>query len=190
MFIAILMKTIQHEQMRISLLQTGQTLIVEDTAISDDTSWGCGREGKGLNLLGKVLMAIRAGLIDENIGIIANSREDVCDVHDTIQRCADNQTIIDENIGTDATSREDVCDVDDTIQRCADSQTIVDDAMECCADSQTIDMINSENDVGDVYQQIQFWLEEARHAKGLIERPSYLPTKEKEEEFLAQTVDC
>ena len=40
------------------LLSTGEEEIVEKT--TDDYYWGCGSEGNGLNMLGKLLMELRA----------------------------------------------------------------------------------------------------------------------------------
>eukprot|EP01024_Parvocaulis_polyphysoides_P027347 TRINITY_DN2481_c0_g1_i1.p2 TRINITY_DN2481_c0_g1~~TRINITY_DN2481_c0_g1_i1.p2 ORF type:complete len:289 (+),score=39.70 TRINITY_DN2481_c0_g1_i1:116-868(+) len=62
MFVALLAKTDAHKAMLDALLDTGDTLVVEDTTTSNDMNWGCGYNGLGANLLGKLLMAVRAGL--------------------------------------------------------------------------------------------------------------------------------
>jgi ribA/ribD-fused uncharacterized protein len=53
-------KFTQHEDLRRVLLSTGDAVIVEHTA--NDDYWGDGGDGSGRNMLGKVLMEIRAEL--------------------------------------------------------------------------------------------------------------------------------
>ena len=50
-----------HENLRQLLLSTGRAEIVENAPI--DGFWGCGPDGKGLNMLGKILMDTRKNLI-------------------------------------------------------------------------------------------------------------------------------
>mmetsp|Transcript_8376 Transcript_8376/g.12744 ORF Transcript_8376/g.12744 Transcript_8376/m.12744 type:complete len:154 (+) Transcript_8376:774-1235(+) len=47
----------QHDQCRKVLLSTGDALLVENAP--NDSYWGCGKDGKGRNQLGKTLMAVR-----------------------------------------------------------------------------------------------------------------------------------
>lgn len=53
-------KFYQHKDLKICLISTGSSLLVEDT--TDDYFWGCGSEGTGKNILGKLLMEVRADL--------------------------------------------------------------------------------------------------------------------------------
>lgn len=46
------------------LLSTGEEEIIEET--SDDMYWGCGTNRKGLNMLGKLLMELRAAYSKAN----------------------------------------------------------------------------------------------------------------------------
>jgi len=57
---AVMAKFKQHEEIRITLLQTGDRKLVEHT--SNDTYWGDGGDGKGRNMLGKILMQVREEL--------------------------------------------------------------------------------------------------------------------------------
>lgn len=41
------------------LLSTGDDYLIEDTTISGDAYWGCGKDGRGVNMLGKLLMQVR-----------------------------------------------------------------------------------------------------------------------------------
>lgn len=41
------------------LLQTGNSILVEDTRSSGDSYWGCGSNGNGKNMLGLLLMQLR-----------------------------------------------------------------------------------------------------------------------------------
>jgi diaminohydroxyphosphoribosylaminopyrimidine deaminase/5-amino-6-(5-phosphoribosylamino)uracil reductase len=54
---ALLAKLEAHAAPRALLLASGDAEIVEDSP--HDAVWGCGRDGKGGNLLGKMLMSIR-----------------------------------------------------------------------------------------------------------------------------------
>jgi ribA/ribD-fused uncharacterized protein len=49
-----------HSELRAILLSTGDEDLLE--AAPSDTYWGIGREGNGLNKLGRILMRIRAEL--------------------------------------------------------------------------------------------------------------------------------
>jgi len=53
-------KFTQHEELRKLLLDTGDAIIVEHTA--NDSYWGDGGDGSGKNMLGQILMEIRAEL--------------------------------------------------------------------------------------------------------------------------------
>ena len=57
---AVLAKFEQHEDLRAILLGTGDALLVEHTA--NDSYWGDGGDGSGLNRLGHILMQVRAEL--------------------------------------------------------------------------------------------------------------------------------
>ena len=52
--------SLQNLEFRNTLLATGCSYIVEDTAVRNDNIWGCGSHGKGKNLLGRILMRVRA----------------------------------------------------------------------------------------------------------------------------------
>lgn len=56
----VLAKFAQHEEIRQILLDTGDAVLVEHTA--NDSYWGDGSDGKGKNMLGKILMEVRAAL--------------------------------------------------------------------------------------------------------------------------------
>lgn len=55
-----------HENVRQALLETGDCYIAENSF--SDYFWGCGRDGRGKNNFGKVLMNVRAKLRDEATG--------------------------------------------------------------------------------------------------------------------------
>jgi len=59
---AVLAKFTQHEELRELLLATGCAKIIEHTA--NDDYWGDGGDGKGKNMLGRILMDVRAKLRD------------------------------------------------------------------------------------------------------------------------------
>lgn len=59
---AVLLKFRTHEDIRNILISTGNEEIVEQT--SDDYYWGCGTNGTGKNMLGKILMEVRTILGD------------------------------------------------------------------------------------------------------------------------------
>lgn len=52
-------KFLQHSDLRKQLMDTGTEELIEDTTTSNDTYWGCGTNGDGQNMLGKILMEIR-----------------------------------------------------------------------------------------------------------------------------------
>jgi ribA/ribD-fused uncharacterized protein len=54
---AVLAKFTQHEDLRAALLATGEEALVEKT--TDDLYWGCGSDGSGKNMLGKILVEVR-----------------------------------------------------------------------------------------------------------------------------------
>lgn len=57
---AIYAKFTQNKELQLLLLQTEDKIIIEKT--SDDYYWGCGKDGSGKNMLGKILMEIRVAL--------------------------------------------------------------------------------------------------------------------------------
>ncbi len=65
MYDCVLAKFLQHKDIRDQLLATGDEELVEDTTSSNDMIWGCGKDGTGKNLLGKVLMRVRKELKSE-----------------------------------------------------------------------------------------------------------------------------
>jgi len=58
---AVLVKFTQHSELRELLLSTGDRSIVERT--HRDSYWGDGGNGKGKNMLGKILMDVRKELV-------------------------------------------------------------------------------------------------------------------------------
>lgn len=59
---AVTRKFETHSGIRKTLLETGEEELIEKT--SGDYYWGCGTAGTGKNMLGKILMEIRARLRD------------------------------------------------------------------------------------------------------------------------------
>ncbi|MFZ6642904.1 NADAR family protein [Undibacterium sp. TC4M20W] len=57
---ALMAKFQQHADLTALLLSTGAAKLVEDT--SDDDYWGCGSDGRGKNMLGRILMEIRTSI--------------------------------------------------------------------------------------------------------------------------------
>lgn len=57
MRMAVLQKFLTHADIREVLLNTGEELIVENAA--GDWYWGCGADGTGKNMLGKILEEVR-----------------------------------------------------------------------------------------------------------------------------------
>jgi hypothetical protein len=62
---AVRAKVDQHADVRQLLLDTGDAVLVEHTP--RDSYWGDGGDGSGKNMLGKILMEIRADLISRGI---------------------------------------------------------------------------------------------------------------------------
>jgi len=56
-------KFLQHKDIRDQLLATGDEELIEDSPI--DYYWGCGKDGSGKNMLGKLLMEVREELKGE-----------------------------------------------------------------------------------------------------------------------------
>lgn len=59
----VIAKFLQHKDLRDQLMTTGNEEIVEDSNV--DWFWGCGADGSGKNMLGKVLMEVRDELQGE-----------------------------------------------------------------------------------------------------------------------------
>ena len=59
---AVHAKFTQHDDLRALLLATGNTKLVEHT--EKDDYWGDGGDGRGKNMLGRILMQVRASLRD------------------------------------------------------------------------------------------------------------------------------
>ena len=59
----VYLKCRTHEDASSALLATGERAIIETSQY--DYYWGCGRDTRGLNTYGKVLMAVRAKLREE-----------------------------------------------------------------------------------------------------------------------------
>jgi ribA/ribD-fused uncharacterized protein len=59
----VLAKFLQHKDIRDQLLATGTEELIEDSPV--DWYWGCGKDGTGKNMLGKILMKVRAQLQGE-----------------------------------------------------------------------------------------------------------------------------
>lgn len=59
---ALIAKVNQHPSIKSILLSTGDCMLVEHT--SNDSFWGDGGNGQGQNMLGKLLMEIRNGLVE------------------------------------------------------------------------------------------------------------------------------
>ncbi len=60
MYIAVRAKFTQHDDLKATLLGTGDAKLVEHTA--NDSYWGDGGDGTGKNRLGHILMRVRAEL--------------------------------------------------------------------------------------------------------------------------------
>lgn len=56
-------KFLQHKDLRAQLIATGDEELIEDSPV--DSYWGCGADGAGKNMLGKILMKIRKELQGE-----------------------------------------------------------------------------------------------------------------------------
>ncbi len=62
MYRGVLSKFQMSPSLRNILLKTGSRLLIEDN--QEDEYWGCGKDGKGKNKLGQILMRVRAELLD------------------------------------------------------------------------------------------------------------------------------
>lgn len=60
---ALRAKFMQHPDLAKKLLRTGDAILIEDSPV--DSFWGCGKDGKGQNMLGKLLMNIRETLRED-----------------------------------------------------------------------------------------------------------------------------
>lgn len=60
---AVFAKFTQNKELQLLLLQTEDEILIEKT--SDDYYWGCGKDGSGKNMLGKILMELRKALSNE-----------------------------------------------------------------------------------------------------------------------------
>lgn len=60
---ALRAKFTQHEELKATLLGTGESILIEHTA--NDSYWGDGGDGSGKNRLGHLLMKVREELRDE-----------------------------------------------------------------------------------------------------------------------------
>ncbi|MBA4603669.1 NADAR family protein [Thermoactinomyces sp. AMNI-1] len=65
---AVLQKFKNHEDIRAILLATGDQLIVENSPV--DHYWGCGKDGKGKNKLGQILMEVREILREKGKAVV------------------------------------------------------------------------------------------------------------------------
>ncbi len=57
MTLVLLAKFSHHRTLRKLLMATGDAILIEDSPV--DSFWGCGADGKGQNMLGKLLMDLR-----------------------------------------------------------------------------------------------------------------------------------
>jgi ribA/ribD-fused uncharacterized protein len=60
MRLALLLKFSQNEELTQRLLATGEETLVEDSP--RDAYWGCGQDGRGRNVMGRLLMEVRSHL--------------------------------------------------------------------------------------------------------------------------------
>jgi ribA/ribD-fused uncharacterized protein len=60
---AVLAKFSQHDDLKATLLGTGAAALVEHT--TNDSYWGDGGDGSGKNVLGRILMSVRAELLTQ-----------------------------------------------------------------------------------------------------------------------------
>lgn len=74
MFLVVLAKFIQNPAAMSALLSTKDAYLIEDTRTSGDAYWGWGKDEKGVNRLGKILMSVRLILevqgLTQSIGIL------------------------------------------------------------------------------------------------------------------------
>jgi ribA/ribD-fused uncharacterized protein len=64
---AVVAKVQQHPEVLKKLMETGDEEIIEDSPI--DYYWGCGADGTGKNVLGKILMEVREELKTERMDL-------------------------------------------------------------------------------------------------------------------------
>ena len=62
----VMAKFTQHPELRELLLSTGDAKLIEHTA--NDDYWGDGGDGRGKNMLGRILMDVREQLRNEHDG--------------------------------------------------------------------------------------------------------------------------
>lgn len=72
MFDALMFKFEQNKLIRDQLISTGQDELIEDSPY--DYYWGCGKDGTGKNMLGKLLMTVR-----EYLSVDWESNDKFCD---------------------------------------------------------------------------------------------------------------
>jgi ribA/ribD-fused uncharacterized protein len=63
MKVVLTAKFLQHHDLRKQLMDTGTEELIEDSPV--DYYWGCGADGSGKNMLGKLLMELREELKGE-----------------------------------------------------------------------------------------------------------------------------
>lgn len=63
MYQCVLAKFLQHKDLRMKLMETGEEELIEDSPV--DSFWGCGPDGNGKNFLGRTLMRVRSELKGE-----------------------------------------------------------------------------------------------------------------------------
>ena len=63
MRIALNAKFRQHDDLKKLLIESGDAILIENSAT--DYYWGCGEDGTGKSMLGKLLMELRSQLISE-----------------------------------------------------------------------------------------------------------------------------
>lgn len=67
---AVLAKFTQHGEIREILIDTGDALLIEHT--NNDSYWGDGGDGQGKNMLGQILMEVRARLREAQQGFLVS----------------------------------------------------------------------------------------------------------------------
>jgi ribA/ribD-fused uncharacterized protein len=65
MKMAIEAKFLQHPDLAMNLLATDKRMIVEQA--NDDWYWGCGYNGRGLNVMGRIIMQVRNQLQNKSL---------------------------------------------------------------------------------------------------------------------------
>lgn len=80
MFVVVLAKFLQDPEIAQVLMNTGSNPLIEDTRESGDGYWGWGRDMKGVNRLGKILMGVRGVLLVSNafaLEVLNNALQDL-----------------------------------------------------------------------------------------------------------------